>query len=179
MARLSFIVSFIVLIFSVGCFVYSKNTSELYFVDINKLVEKYDRTAIERGKYEGEIKMLNSRVDSLVTDWKQSVQEFEQYRENFTASKSDSIRKKLLSKQDEINSYQQSIKKQGARVEQNAMQTVLNDINDYIKRYGDEHGHRIIFGARGEGNIMYANENSDLTAIILKGLNEEFKNKVK
>lgn len=179
MIKISLVISFVALLFSIGCFIYFKNSSELYYVDINKLVENYDRTAIERGKYEGGVKELNSRVDSLVTDWKHSVQEFEQRKDDLSLSVQDSIREKLMNKQNEINRYQQSIKKQIDKEEQNAMQTVLNDINDYIKRYGKEYGYRIIFGARGEGNVMYANDDSDLTDIILKGLNDEFKNKSK
>ena len=53
-------------------------------------------------------------------------------------------------------------------------QTVINDINDYVKEYGKEHGYPIIFGAGGNGNIMYAEDNADLTAEILIGLNKHY-----
>jgi len=56
-------------------------------------------------------------------------------------------------------------------------QTVINDINDYVKEYGKEHGYKIIFGASGGGNIMYADDSSDLTNEVLKGLNSEYERK--
>ena len=43
-----------------------------------------------------------------------------------------------------------------------------------MKDYGKQQGHQIIFGASGSGNIMYANEASDLTQDVLEGLNAEF-----
>ena len=56
-------------------------------------------------------------------------------------------------------------------------QTVINDINDYVKEFGKRKGYKIIFGASGGGNIMYADESSDLTEEVLKGLNAEYDKK--
>ena len=54
---------------------------------------------------------------------------------------------------------------------------MINDINDFVKEYGKKKGYKIIFGASGSGNIMYADEASDLTPIVLEGLNKEFEGK--
>ena len=67
-----------------------------------------------------------------------------------------------------------AIQKQIKEEDKKATQTVINDINDYVKAYGKKQGHQIIFGASGSGNIMYANEASDLTQDVLEGLNAEF-----
>ncbi|WP_418501220.1 OmpH family outer membrane protein [Flagellimonas sp.] len=56
-------------------------------------------------------------------------------------------------------------------------QTLINDVNDYIKEYGAEHGHKIIFGAMGSGNIMYAKEATDITKDVLEGLNNRYNGK--
>jgi len=56
-------------------------------------------------------------------------------------------------------------------------QTVINDINDFVKDYGKNHGYPIIFGAGGNGNIMYAEEASDLTGEVLEGLNAQYEGK--
>jgi len=70
--------------------------------------------------------------------------------------------------------YQQAIQKQIQEEDKKTTQTVINDINDYIKEYGKKKGYKIIFGASGGGNIMYASEGADLTQDVLKGLNADY-----
>lgn len=89
-----------------------------------------------------------------------------------------SLKQELLNnKQQQISSYQQAIQKQIQEEDKKATQTVINDINDYVKEYGKKKGYEIIFGASGSGNIMYADEGTDLTEKILEGLNNEFEGK--
>lgn len=83
----------------------------------------------------------------------------------------------LQNKQQQINNYQQAIQKQIQEEDQKMTQTVINDINDYVKEYGKQNGYRIIFGAKGGGNIMYAKETADLTQTILNGLNAQYQGK--
>jgi hypothetical protein len=80
-------------------------------------------------------------------------------------------------KQNQINNYQEAIQKKLKEEDQKATQTVINDINDYVKEYGKKHNYDIIFGASGAGNIMYAKESTDLTEVVLEGLNKEFEGK--
>ena len=54
---------------------------------------------------------------------------------------------------------------------------IVNDINDFVKEYGEQKGYRIIFGATGGGTIMYAQEGSDLTDEVLEELNAQFTGK--
>ncbi|MEN1784860.1 MAG: OmpH family outer membrane protein, partial [Bacteroidota bacterium] len=77
-------------------------------------------------------------------------------------------------KQQQLNNYQQAIQKQIQEEDQKMTQTVINDINAYVKEYGKREGHRIIFGARGSGSIMYAEEAANLTETVLAGLNAQY-----
>ena len=76
----------------------------------------------------------------------------------------------MQDRQQQINNYQQVIQKQVQEENQKMTQTLINDINGYVKEYGKENGYPLIFGASGSGNIMYAGEASDLTDIVLAGL---------
>ncbi|GAB5400284.1 MAG: OmpH family outer membrane protein [Aureisphaera sp.] len=150
------------------------STSDLVYVDVNKLLEGYDRTQVERSKFEEKAKGLQANVDSLIANWQEELKTYEKERSSMT-QKEIQLKQELLSnKQQQIGSYQQAIQKQIQEEDQKATQTVINDINDYVKEYGKQHNHSIIFGASGSGNIMYADEASDLTEIVLEGLNKEY-----
>ena len=53
---------------------------------------------------------------------------------------------------------------------------IFNKINEYMKEYGEEKGYSIIWGANGNGNIMYGEEGKNITEDVLKYINEKYEN---
>lgn len=177
MKKLAFPLAVVAIIFSIITFFLSQNTSELVYVDVNKLLDGYKRTKVVRAEFEKKAKVLKSNVDSLVVDWQKELKLYEKERSGYS-KKELTLKQELLgNKQQQINNYQQAIQKQIQEADKKATQTVINDINDFVKEYGKEKGYKIIFGASGSGNIMYADKSSDLTPIVLEGLNAEFQGK--
>ncbi len=174
MKKLSFPLALLAILLSIGSFFYSQKSSELVYVDVNKLLDGYKRTKVVRAEFEAKAKTLKSNVDSLVIGWQKELKIYEKERSKYS-KKELALKQELLSnKQQQINNYQQAIQKQVKEEDKKASQTVINDINDFVKEYGKKNGYKIIFGASGSGNIMYADKANDLTEKVLKGLNAEF-----
>ncbi|CAM1365452.1 Periplasmic chaperone for outer membrane proteins Skp [Tenacibaculum sediminilitoris] len=165
------------LILSLFTFFYSQNTSDLVYVDVNKLLDGYKRTKVVRAEFEKKAKVLKSNVDSLVTDWQKELKLYEKERSGYSAKELKLKQELLGNKQQQINNYQQAIQKQIQEEDKKSTQTVVNDINDYVKEFGKEKGYKVIFGASGSGNIMYADKSADLTEEVLLGLNSDFEGK--
>ncbi len=176
MNKLATPLAIIALLFSIFSFFYFKSGSEQVYVDVNKLIDGYKRTKIVRADFEAKAKTLNANVDSLMTDWQKELKTYEKERSKMSKKELELKQELLGNKQQQINNYQQAIQKQIQEEDKKATQTVINDINDYVKEYGKKKGHKIIFGASGSGNVMYASEASDLTSEVLEGLNNEFGN---
>jgi len=155
----------------------STNSSELVYVDVNKLLEGYKRTKIVRAEFEVKAKTMSSNVDSLMVDWQNELKNYEKERSKMSKKEIELKQQLLGNKQQQLNNYQQAIQKQIQEEDKKVTQTVINDINDYVTEYGKKHKYKIIFGASGGGNIMYANEATNLTETILEGLNKEFEGK--
>lgn len=177
MKKIALPLAIIALLFSVLTFFYSQNTSDLVYVDVNKLVDGYKRTKVVRGEFEKKAKVLKSNVDSLVTNWQKELKLYEKERSKYSKKELELKQQLLGNKQQQINNYQQAIQKQIQTEDKKATQTVVNDINDFVKEYGKKKGYKIIFGASGSGNIMYADKSADLTEMVLEGLNAEFEGK--
>ena len=177
MKKITFPLAVIAFIIALVSFFYSQNSSSLVYVDVNKLLDGYKRTKIVRGEFEKKAKVLKSNVDSLVTDWQKELKLYEKERSKYSKKELELKQELLGNKQQQINNYQQAIQKQIQEEDKKSTQTVINDINDYVKEYGKKKGYKIIFGASGSGNIMYADESSDLTDKVLEGLNAEFDGK--
>lgn len=166
--------SIIALIASLATFFISQSNTELVYVDVNQLLESYDRTQVDREAFNKKTAVMKANVDSLMIDWQNELKTYEKERSSMTKKELALKQELLQTKQQQINNYQQAVQKQIQEEDQKMTQTVINDINDYVKNYGKNHGHRIIFGAQGSGNIMYAEKGADLTEKVLKGLNKQY-----
>ncbi len=175
MKKLALPISLLALATSMFTLVYQMNTSDKVYVDVNKLLEGYERTKVEREAFNEKASTLKANVDSLLTNWQKELQDYEKERSSMTQKELELKQELLGSKQQQISNYQQAIQRQIQEEDQKVTQTVINDINDYVKEYGKKNGHKIIFGASGGGNIMYADESADLTQKVLEGLNAEYK----
>lgn len=174
---IAILLSFVALLSVIVTFFYLKSSSELVYVDVNKLLDGYSRTKIAKADFEKKATTMKANVDSLLTDWQKELQNYEKERASLSAKELELKQQLLGNKQQQINGYQEAIQKQIQEEDKKTTQTVINDINDYIKEYGKKHGYKIIFGASGGGNIMYADEATDLTGEVLKGLNAEYDKK--
>jgi len=177
MNKLSFWAAVIAIVISISTFLFVNPSSKQVYVDVNKLIDGYKRTKVVRADFEKKAKSLNANVDSLMTDWQNELKIYEKERSKMSTKELELKQELLGNKQQQINNYQQAIQKQIQEEDKKATQTIVNDINDYVKEYGKKHKYTIILGASGSGNIMYANEDADLTKVVLEGLNTEFEGK--
>lgn len=172
--KLTFPISIIALLAAVVSFFYSQSSPELVYVDVNEMLEGYKRTKIVRAEFEKKSATMKANVDSLVTGWQNDLKAYEKERSKMTKKELELKQELLSNKQQQIGNYQQAVQKQLAEEDKKATQTVVNDINDFVKEYGKKQGHKIIFGAVGNGNIMYAQEGTNLTPKLVELLNAEF-----
>jgi len=177
MNKLALPIAVVALVASVTSFFLLRSNSEQVYVDVNKLIEGYSRTKVEREAFDKKTTVLKANVDSLVTNWQSELKAYEKDRVSMSKKEIELKQELLQSKQQQLNNYQQAIQKQIQEEDQKMTQTVVNDINDYVKEYGKNQGYPIIFGAGGNGNIMYAQDASDLTEEVLVGLNAQYNGK--
>ncbi|WP_396146006.1 OmpH family outer membrane protein [Flavobacterium sp.] len=174
MKRLPLILSALAILLAAVSFYFAKSSSELVYVDVNKLIEGYKRTKIAKAEFDKKANTMKGNIDSLMTGWQKELQSYEKERASLSPKELQLKQELLQNKQQQINGYQEAIQKKIQEEDKKVTQTVINDINDYVKEYGKKHGYKIIFGASGGGNIMYADDSSDLTEEVLKGLNADY-----
>lgn len=177
MNKLAVSLAVLALVASVASYFLLQSNSDLVYVDVNKLLDGYSRTKVERKAFDKKTNVLKANVDSLLTDWQSELKVYEKERASMSKKEVELKQQLLNNKQQQLNNYQQAIQKQIQEEDQKMTQTVINDINAYVKDYGKNNGYPIIFGAGGNGNIMYAADASDLTEEVLTGLNNQYEGK--
>lgn len=174
MKKLPLLLSIVAIIIGGVSFYYSKSSSELVYVDVNKLIQGYTRSKEAKVELEKKANVMKANLDSLESSWQNDIKNYERERASTPPNELTLKQQVMANKQQQITDYQNAVRTQMQQEDQKITQTVINDINDYVKDYGKKHGYKLIFGASGGGNIMYADESTDLTEEILKGLNSQY-----
>ncbi len=152
-----------------------RNTPKIGYAETPILLSEFTEGIKARKEYEklekewnANIKMLN---DSLMSTMNFMKQNFEKL------SKKDKEKYKILfeKRNDDYGRYTQAIKKKAQEEEQRLMAPVISKLNSYLKIWGSQNGYDMVFGTMSGGNVLQANEASNLTATILKDLNEHYK----
>lgn len=147
---------------------------KLVYVDAMKLVTNYK--GMEQAKKELEIKSQgwDANLDTLRRELEESVASYEKNGNLLSIREKQLTEELLKTKQEQYLNYQEVVKSTLQKTDQEFSTKILSKVNDYIKRYGEEHGFTIIFAATQYGNIAYANKDLDITDELLRGLNEEY-----
>ena len=177
MNKLALPISIVALAASIFSFFYLQSSSDLVYVDVNKLLDGYKRTKIVKAEFDEKAKTMKANVDSLLADWQNELKTYEKERSGLSTKELELKQQLLSNKQQQINNYQQAVQKQLVEEDKKVTQTVINDINDFVKEYGKKKGYKVIFGATGNGTIMYGEDGADLTEEVLTQLNAEFEGK--
>ncbi len=177
MNKIALPLAILALLISIATFFFLKSSSDLVYVDVNKLLDGYKRTKVVKAEFDEKAKVLKANVDSLLTDWQKELKDYEKERSSLSKKELDLKQQVLANKQQQINNYQQAVQRQLQEEDKKVTQTVINDINDFVKEYGKKHNYKVIFGATGNGTIMYGEEGADLTEEVLGLLNAEFEGK--
>jgi outer membrane protein len=76
-----------------------------------------------------------------------------------------------------LNQYQQTLKIfeiQQQELSNSYTADIWKRINQYVSEYGKSAGYDFIFGATGDGGLMYANDVNDITDEVINHINKKY-----
>ena len=118
--------------------------------------------------------MWQSNVDTLEAELWAEQQKFEQEEEQMTVKERKLSQKLLLTKRQQLSDYLKAIQEKAKQEDSKMTTQVVEQVNTYLKDYGQKKGYRIIIAATEFGNLAYAEEGLDITEEVLKGLNKTY-----
>jgi outer membrane protein len=151
-------------------------TSKIVYVDSQKLVNGYKGMQAARKEFEAKSAAWKSNLDTLRTEAEIKIKEYESNAAKLSARERALMEELIRTKQEQYMNYQQVVSEKIKTADQELTSKVLSQVNDYIKKYGNDHGYAIILAATQYGNIAYGDGPLDITEDVLKGLNAEYAN---
>jgi outer membrane protein len=150
------------------------SNQKIYYVDSTVLVNGYKGMQLARQEYQKKTTAWKANVDTLANEVKAQIMNYEKESSKLSPNEKQLSQELIKTKQNQLMEYQRALNAQAQQEDDKMTGDVLNQINAYIKKYGKDHGYKIIMAATQYGNIVYADENLDLTKEVLEGLNKEY-----
>lgn len=144
------------------------------YVDSAKLINGYQGMIEARKEYQKKSAMWKANIDTLMSEVKTSIQDYEKNSSRMTAKEKELSKELIRTKQKQLNDYQKAMSEKAGQEDAAMTGQVLDEVNAFIQKYGKEHGYRIIMAATEYGNIAYAADGLDITDEVLEGLNQTY-----
>lgn len=152
---------------------YAASTPKIGYVESDKLLAEYNQTQIAAKEIERNTTQLRNRFDTLKMEFDKMQQHFTDKLASFSAEERTKQEALMGQKQAELGRYYDSMSEEIKKLDETATQKLLKKIDRVVKKYGKENNYQFILGATQNGNIVYAENATNLTNAILQELNKK------
>jgi Skp family chaperone for outer membrane proteins len=125
-------------------------TAKIGYVRTGEIIQKYKGMIAANKQFEEEMNQPKGKIDSKEWGYKIGIAE------------------------NEYMQYEQSAREQLEKRRQELLNSILDGINNRIKKYGGDHNYTLVLGATKDGSILHGKKNDDRTEEILEILNSEY-----
>lgn len=150
---------------------------KIAYIKSQDLFVGYEGMKEAKARYEEKVNGLQANFDTLSSDYQKSLKRFDQEYSRLGSKERAEKTQLLRSQVQNLEQYKQTVEEKIQKEDEALSQGVYNQINDYIKQYGEANGYLIILGTTNNGNILYGQDAIDITKDVLEGLNKSYKGK--
>ena len=128
-----------------------------------------------RQKFQLKVEQWSAKIDTLSTELQLALHDYEENLRGMSA-KEKSVTEDLIDiRRKNLADFQKAAQEKAQKEELEMTQSVLDQMNVFIKTYGKENHYKMILSTSQYGNIAYADESLDLTQEVLSALNKKYK----
>ncbi|MDB5129212.1 OmpH family outer membrane protein [Mucilaginibacter sp.] len=150
-------------------------TPEIVYINQDSLVSKYDYIKDMNKRLDDKGKAAQTDVASRQQAIQREIAEYQKAAPTMPADQRQATEQRLQRKGQEFQQYQQNA---GAQVQNDQLseQTKLYDkLVDFTKAYAKEKGYKMVLTTqKGNTNVLFADPSLDVTADVVKRLNEAY-----
>jgi outer membrane protein len=144
------------------------------FVDNGELINGYQMKIDIEAKYEGINQSFTKRMDSLSQEFQQEVMQFQTKQQSMSQKELEETYQILGQKQQQLQQRYQAEQQELEKAFQTEIDTVISKVKDFVKQYGQDNSYTFILGSNEAGSVIYGEESSDLTKVVLEALNAKY-----
>ncbi|MUH35147.1 OmpH family outer membrane protein [Zobellia amurskyensis] len=155
--------------------VVSCQQEKIGFVDNVKLMEQYQEKIDVEAGFKVKADALTKKRDSISQAFQMEAQAFQVKAQKLSQAKAQEEYGAMQQKGQMIGQQLQQEDQQLQLLGQTEMDSIISKVKKEVKAYGKANGYSYILGGGDGGSVLYGSDANDLTAEIVKLLNDKYK----
>ena len=147
---------------------------EMFYIEMGKVYEEFNLSKELNKELEDVIKSRKTITDSIYEQLRVKTQDLK-YQQKKTMLEVQ----KLAKYEEEYYYKQQEFEKENQLTVSDYNSKIWKQLNQYISDFGEEKKCEFIFGANGQGSIMFGSKGKNITEEIIKYVNDKYNGKAK
>ncbi|MEE9361905.1 MAG: OmpH family outer membrane protein [Cellulophaga sp.] len=149
--------------------------NKIAFVDNVKLMDEYQEKMDAEAKFKTKAEAIGKKRDSISQAFQLEAQAFQVKAQKMPTKKAQEEYALFQQRGQFIGQQLQQEEQQLQAASQTEMDSIVSKVKKEIKDYGKANGYNYILGGGAGGSVIYGDEASDVTDVILKSLNDKYK----
>lgn len=146
------------------------------FVDNGKVINEIQEKKDVESKYEALNETFKLRADSIGKTYQSEYQILQAKAARMSQSKQQEAIQTFQAKAQQFQQSMQAEQQKMQTAYQTEIDSVISKMKTSVKDYGKANSYKFILGANeATANILYGEETSDLTAVIIKEIDSKYK----
>jgi outer membrane protein len=145
------------------------------YAETSALLQGYSEAIQARKTLEGIQKEWEDNLKVLNDSLLMALERMKKDYDTAPRAAKDSLRSDLDRRNQDFQRYSEAVKGKSQEKEQELMAPVIKRLNLFMEGWGERHGYDLILGTMSGGNLLQANHDINVTAAILKELNETYR----
>ena len=148
----------------------------IIYINIDSLLNNYsyfhdmqEEFADRQSEMEAELNLRSRQYETSALDYQNKVQ-----KGLVTRREAAELEQQLLQEQQSLLQLRDQLSMQLAEEEQVRNRRLINNIMEYLVEYNKDYNYQFIFSNSFGDNVLFANEQLDITSSVLEGLNEQY-----
>lgn len=143
------------------------------YVDIDTVEAHYGYFKEKKAELEKKQQAIDNELKANVRALQNEAADFQRRANTMTQSEGESAQRALYEKQQQLEGKAQNLRSQYAEQENKFNEELQKRLNDFLQQFNSSKKYAYILSYRsGASNILFKDEQYDITTEVIKGLNE-------
>ncbi|UTW61198.1 OmpH family outer membrane protein [bacterium SCSIO 12741] len=140
----------------------------------------YVRTQELMNQYHGMIEareIYKNQDEAWKVEMEQAYRTFRTKAQQVDAAPGSLEEAQLKNEYEQLRTREQEYKEKSQKLDDQLTQRVLDQVNGFIEEYAEDHSYQMVLGTTQAGNLLYGEEQLDITKDLINQLNQHYDQK--
>ena len=165
----------VAIVFSLMILLASCTQVKIAYVDVEEILKEYDGAIQAEEEMKAQSQEISQKLDQMALPLQQKIQEYQQNKDNLSASARQKKEAELMQEQQAFQQQQQMAQQQVQAEGQRRFEEINSDIETFLAEYGSSNGYTYILGSSMQTkSVLYGEESLNITDEVIDALNVNY-----